>query len=174
MFDEVDTDGPDKLEYPLNESKELVRKYKIFSAIQHVLLVHQGPIVEFTLDMQANYTCTEIDLIIRYLSKNKTVKKFALELNDPRNDFYRLPLSFFSLNQLADLTLQVCELEFDPRSSGFSSLTSLSMTCVKTSMKTVLHLLSSCPLLKSLNLILFIEDLDGSGLQVDMIELFKC
>ncbi|MFS7980447.1 putative F-box-like domain superfamily protein [Helianthus anomalus] len=58
---------------------ECVRRYKdmrckLFYAIYQVLLLHQGPIQEFTLmTMNAPDTCFEIDQIILHLSRNHTV-----------------------------------------------------------------------------------------------------
>nr|GEY36293.1 hypothetical protein [Tanacetum cinerariifolium] len=86
----------------LSERKTMSDKGKFFYAIYQVLLLHQGPILEFTLSMHgANYGCVEIDQMITHLSRKNTVTKLMLDLNNS----YRLPLSIFSLQQLTDLTL---------------------------------------------------------------------
>nr|GEY35829.1 hypothetical protein [Tanacetum cinerariifolium] len=143
----------------LSERKTMSDKGKFFYATYQVLLLHQGPILEFTLSMHgANYGCVEIDQMITHLSRKNTVTKLMLDLNNS----YRLPLSIFSLQQLTDLTLTHCEIDHQPPSNGFASLTSLCLEGVDITKKTHLDLISSCPVLKRLEL--------GAAL----IELLKC
>ncbi|GJY65609.1 F-box/FBD/LRR-repeat protein-like protein [Tanacetum coccineum] len=158
----------------LSERKTMSDKCKFFYAIYQVLLLHQGPILEFTLSMHgANYGCVEIDQMITHLSRKNTVTKLMLDLNNS----YRLPLSIFSLQQLTDLTLTHCEIDHQPPSNGFASLTSLCLEGVDITKKTHLDLISSCPVLKRLEL--NASD-DGSGcFGIDdkgaaLIELLKC
>lgn len=128
------------------------QRCKLFYAIHQVLLLRQGPIHEFTLVMNANYHCFEIDHIILHLSRNHTVKKLSLDLNETYLDFihsYKLPLCAFSLHQLTDLDLNYCDIDHQPTFNGFPSLRSLRLSYVTISTKALLHLLSHCPLLKS-------------------------
>lgn len=145
------------------------RRFKLFSAIFQVLLVHQGPILDFTLSVDADETCVEIDQIISYLSRKNTVKKLTLKLSLE----YKLPLSLFSLHQLTDLSLVYCEIDHEPSFNGFANLTSLHMDHVNINKQTLLHLVSSCPLLKSFHLIM----VERNALGIDMptiTDLLEC
>ncbi|KAI3686560.1 hypothetical protein L1987_80239 [Smallanthus sonchifolius] len=144
---------------------------KLFYAIHQVLLLRQDPIHEFTLSMDANKTDFEIDQIILHLSRNHTVKKLAFYFYDLST--YSLPLSFFSLHHLTDLDLEYCCFNHKPIFIGFGSLTRLSLNFISISRETLLHLLSNCPSLKTLCLILFEENFLGDE-KPSMMELFKC
>lgn len=132
----------------LNQRKGMTKRCKLFYAIYQVLLKHTGPIHEFSLSMDADETCVEIDHIIFHLLSSNTVKKLTLDI--PWD--YRLPLSAFSLHHLTDLYLNSCVLDHQPPFKVCFSLTSLHMECVTTSENTFLHLLSNCPLLRSVTL----------------------
>ncbi|XP_076916884.1 F-box/FBD/LRR-repeat protein At1g13570-like [Bidens hawaiensis] len=145
---------------------------KLLYAIHQVLLLRQGPIHEFTLIMDAHQTCFEIDRIILHLSRNHTVKKLAFYFYDVDNA-YGLPLSFFSLRHLTDLDLECCYINHKPIFNGFDSLTSLSLSDIRISKETLLHLLSNCPSLKSFCLFLFDNDFLGDE-KPSIMELFRC
>ncbi|GJZ34976.1 general transcription and DNA repair factor IIH helicase subunit XPB1 [Tanacetum coccineum] len=155
-----------------SERKQLTRKCKLFYAIHQVLLLHQGPILEFSLSMiDADVTCVEIDQIITHLARNNNpVKKLAL-VSESRYFLYKFPLSTFSLHQLTDLNVKNCSFNLNPTFSGFGSLTRLYFESINVSKEALLHLLSSCPLLKSLELVLDFESVDE---EIPIIELFKC
>ncbi|KAJ0471164.1 putative leucine-rich repeat domain superfamily, F-box-like domain superfamily [Helianthus annuus] len=142
---------------------------KLIYVIHQVLLLHQGPIREFTLSMDAHHTCFEIDQIILHLSRNHAVKKLRFEFYDYNT--YGLPLSFFSLHHLTDLYLANCNINQKPIFNGFGSLTNLSLIFVKISRKALLHLLSNCPSLKRLDML--IRDFLGDE-KPNIMELFKC
>nr|XP_043639682.1 F-box/FBD/LRR-repeat protein At1g13570-like [Erigeron canadensis] len=133
-----------------SQRKHLTKMFKFFHAIYQVMLLHQGPIYEFTLTMDMDNTCFEIDHIIVYLSRSNTLKKCHLSFGPPIK--YRLPLSFFSLHKLTDLYIKWCCLDHQPTFCGFGRLTSLYMMNVDISTKSLLHLVSSCPLLNKLGL----------------------
>ncbi|MFS8033686.1 putative leucine-rich repeat domain superfamily [Helianthus anomalus] len=125
---EVSTHGAELsvLEQTFNrpsERKMMTNRCKLFYAIYQVLLVHEGPINEFTLCMPVDGSCVEIDHIIRHLSKKKTVKILKLDFNGS----YRLPVSLFSFHQLTELYLNGCVLDHQPSSIGFGSLTSYNL-----------------------------------------------
>ncbi|KAJ0667129.1 putative FBD domain, leucine-rich repeat domain superfamily [Helianthus annuus] len=127
--------------------KHMDRRCKLFYTIHQVLLLHQGPIHDFTLSMDAHHTCFEIDQIILHLSRNHAVKK---------------------------LTFDFCYYDmYKPIFNGFVNLTNLSFTCGKISRKALLHLLSNCPSLKSLSLFILENDFIGSEYP-SIMELFKC
>ncbi|MFS7909571.1 putative leucine-rich repeat domain superfamily, F-box-like domain superfamily [Helianthus anomalus] len=131
--------------------KEL--RCKLFGAIHQVLLLRQAPILDFTLRISADdiHTYFEIDQIILHLSRNHTVMKLRLEFWGEIS--YRLPLSFFSLRQLTDLYLENCDIDHEPTFNGFGNLTSLSLRRLTISRKSLRHLLSNCPSLKSFSLV---------------------
>ncbi|GJZ40959.1 F-box/FBD/LRR-repeat protein-like protein [Tanacetum coccineum] len=106
-----------------SKRQKMDKKSKLLYDICQVLLMHMGPIHEFTLKMVTDDdSCVEIDRIIFYLSRKTNVKKLTLDLKG----FYSLPLSFFSMTQLTDLHLSGCSLDHQSSFTGFGSLTSLS------------------------------------------------
>ncbi|KAF5787918.1 putative leucine-rich repeat domain superfamily, F-box-like domain superfamily [Helianthus annuus] len=135
--------------------KNRERRRKLFNAIPQVLLMHQGPIHEFSFDSIANCDCFELDPIIFHLSRNHAVKKLKLAFNHHMSS-YKLPLCAFSMHQLTDLDLRNVVIDHQPIFSGFGSLRSLCLYYVKISTKALLHLLSSCPSLKRFTLLGFI------------------
>ncbi|GKB12471.1 F-box/FBD/LRR-repeat protein-like protein [Tanacetum coccineum] len=161
MFDKT-TDGQlslleETFENPPSERKQLTRKCKVFYAIHQVLLLHQGPIHEFSLSMEADDTCVEIDQIILHLARyNNPIKKLTLRLSnlEPCSS-YNLPLSIFSLHQLTDLHYSNYTFNFDPTFSGFGSLTSLYFMSIDASTEAAL-------------------DYDGIDELITFSELFEC
>ncbi|KAF5754771.1 putative F-box-like domain superfamily protein [Helianthus annuus] len=148
--------------------KEL--RCKLFCAIHQVLLLRQAPILDFTLRISADDTYFEIDQIILHLSRNHTIMKLRLDFLGLSS--YRLPLSFFSLRHLTDLYLEYCDIGHEPTFNGFGNLTSLSLSKLSISRKSLLHLLSNCPSLKSFSL--FIDDEEFYGHErPNIMELFK-
>ncbi|XP_035834658.1 F-box/FBD/LRR-repeat protein At1g13570 isoform X2 [Helianthus annuus] len=147
--------------------KIMERRRKLFNAIPRVLLMHQGPIHEFSIDSIANCDCFELDPIIFHLSRNHAVKKLKLAFDYMYP--HKLPLCAFSLHHLRDLDLSYVVIDHQPIFSGFGSLRSLSLYYVKISTKALLHLLSNCPSLKRFTLQGFISHKDCT-----IIELFDC
>ena len=129
--------------------KDMNLMCKFFYAIYQILLAHQGPILEFTLAVFAVDSCIEIDQILAYLSRQNTVMKLTLELQNE----YKLPSSIFSLHHLTNLSLTFLKIDHEPRFNGFPSLTTLCLKKVNISKKTLRHLISNCPLLKSFSLV---------------------
>ncbi|XP_021989898.1 uncharacterized protein LOC110886411 isoform X2 [Helianthus annuus] len=143
------------------------RRRKLFNAIPRVLLMHQGPIHEFSIDSIANCDCFELDPIIFHLSRNHAVKKLKLAFDYMYP--HKLPLCAFSLHHLRDLHLFNVVIDHQPIFSGFGSLRSLCLYSVKISKNALLHLLSNCPSLKRFTLLGSICDKDCT-----IIELFDC
>ncbi|KAJ0667130.1 putative FBD domain, leucine-rich repeat domain superfamily, F-box-like domain superfamily [Helianthus annuus] len=148
--------------------KEL--RCKLFGAIHQVLLLRQAPILDFTLSLYTHHKCYEIDQIILHLSRNHNVKKITLNFW-PENS-YPLPLSFFLLHHLTHLYLQYCDFDHEPTFNGFGNLTSLSLSRPSISTKSLLHLLSNCPSLKSFRLFIDYEEFYGHE-RPNIMELFK-
>ncbi|XP_071696079.1 F-box/FBD/LRR-repeat protein At1g13570-like [Rutidosis leptorrhynchoides] len=144
---------------------------KFFYVIYQILLLHQGPILEFSLcisePVDEDDTCVEVDPILRYLSRMNTVKKLRL------GNLGRIPSYIFSLQQLTDLYLHQCCIQKQVTFNGFSSITTLTIDDTKVSKKTLVHLLSKCPLLQTFSLLRGhdqIHCVDDSGL----VKLFEC
>ncbi|KAF5797358.1 putative FBD domain, leucine-rich repeat domain superfamily, F-box-like domain superfamily [Helianthus annuus] len=149
--------------------RKKAKRSKFFHAICQVLLIHEGPIHDFTLEMQVDNSCVDIDHILLHLSKKNTVKMLKLDLHGK----YTLPLSLFSLHQLTDLYLCDCDLEHQPPSTVFGSLTTLNLYEIGSSQKALLRLLSSCPLLKRLTIMCDGGTIDDSG-DSTIADLIKC
>ncbi|XP_071695479.1 F-box/FBD/LRR-repeat protein At1g13570-like [Rutidosis leptorrhynchoides] len=154
----------------------MIRRCKFFNAINQVLLFHQGPLLEFSLsafclDSIKGEICVELDQIISHLSRRNTVKIFSVDLNETSE--YRLPLSIFSLHQLTNLHLHKGCMYRQPPFNGFRNLTSLYLHDVKFSTKTLLHLVSSCPLLKSFTLFISEDDILGNDV-FSIADLLEC
>ena len=98
----------DKLVKAPSNQKRL-KKYKLVSAILHVLLLHTGSILEFILDFGKVEMDSEFDQIIRYLSRNKNLQKFFFKSSQKYH--YKLPSSFFSLQGLEVLELTNCNFK---------------------------------------------------------------
>nr|XP_043639685.1 F-box/FBD/LRR-repeat protein At1g13570-like [Erigeron canadensis] len=97
-----------------NPHNKILKKCKFLYVIYQVLLMHQGPILQFTLDIEACEfaRCLEIDQIILHLSRSNTVTELKLRLRSGDCDPYQLPLSIYSLHQLTDLHLRGCLSEY--------------------------------------------------------------
>ncbi|XP_059648658.1 F-box/FBD/LRR-repeat protein At1g13570-like isoform X1 [Cornus florida] len=122
---------------------------KLLTAINQVLLLHDGPILKFTLSFSQLKSSSEIDQFILLLSRNGIEEcTFYISKNPP----YTLPSSFFSCSQLKHLNLSNCEFVTTLTFSGFSRLVSLELNQVNIG-ESIGSLVSSCPLLERLTLI---------------------
>nr|GEW58381.1 hypothetical protein [Tanacetum cinerariifolium] len=153
-----------------NEGKEINKKCKFIHAINRVLAMHEGPIHEFTLSIETDDSGIEIEHIISQLVQKNTVKKLAL--NFLFGGYQLPPSSLFLLHQLTDLCLVGFYFDHLPLTfDGFGRLTSLSLQEVYFSNKTLLHLLSNCPLLKTLDINNYLIHSSGD---CTIINLFEC
>ncbi|KAJ0714041.1 putative FBD domain, leucine-rich repeat domain superfamily, F-box-like domain superfamily [Helianthus annuus] len=167
---------PSAIELHLNKPskrKDMAKRCKFFYAIYQVLLMHEGPIHEFTLSMKVDTSCVEIDHIILHLSKKNTLKILKLDFEAGADEGHRLPISLFSLHQLTSLYLHGCALYQKRSFNEFGCLTTLYLSSIWTHKKTLHRLLSSCPLLKRLTLghgMTILYDVEGSTI----VDLFEC
>ncbi|GJZ40958.1 F-box/FBD/LRR-repeat protein-like protein [Tanacetum coccineum] len=166
------SDGEQMLGQPSKKKNNLTEL-----TILQVLLMHEGPLYEFTLSMNPNRCfmgdkCQELDDIMLHLSRKNTVKKLKFDFD--YNTSYRLPSSLFSFLRLTDLCLDCCNFDYQPTFDGFGSLTSLSFMYTYSSIKSFLHLLSTCPLLKTLTLEFNYTHTSDSILNYTIINLFEC
>ncbi|XP_059648657.1 F-box/FBD/LRR-repeat protein At1g13570-like isoform X2 [Cornus florida] len=132
----------------LNEI-ELSPERRLIKVIYHVLLLHNGPILKFTLSTSQIERCSEIDLFIVFLSRNG-VEEFTFGIS--KCQCYVLPLSFFSCSRLRHLKLSHCEFDPPRTFNGFSRLVSLEFNRVDIRESVLGSLVSSCPLLEQLTL----------------------
>ncbi|KAM0047742.1 putative F-box-like domain superfamily protein [Helianthus debilis subsp. tardiflorus] len=119
--------------------------------IYPILLLHQGPILEFSLCISHLYSCCEIDRIILHLSRKATVEEFTLCVGIG-NEHKLLP-SFFRLHQLTVLKLHNCVFQPSAMFKGFSWLIRLDFENVGINADVLLRLISNCPLLMDFTLI---------------------
>lgn len=154
-----------------SDYNQLSIKCKLTHVIYPILLLHRGPILEFSLCISQLSSCYQIDQIILYLSKNSTVKKFTLCIGV--GDDHKLLPAFFMLQQLTSLMLQNCAFQPPSTFCGFSRLTSLYFHNVSITCKLLLRFIANCPLLKSFTLIGDEEHLIGCW-NSGFVELFEC
>lgn len=121
-------------------------KNELVMIIYQVLLLHHGPILKFTLSLPKLESCSEIDQLIYFASKNGT-QEFTLRI---WTGTYKLPSSLFSCLQLKHLNLHSCMFKPPPEFKGFSRLLSLELREVVISADILSSLISSCPLLERL------------------------
>ncbi|MFS7908696.1 hypothetical protein Hanom_Chr01g00086171 [Helianthus anomalus] len=58
-----------------SDRRMMTRRSRFFSAIYQTLLKHEVPIMEFTIRVDDDVTCVEIDQILSYLAKTKHFKE---------------------------------------------------------------------------------------------------
>ncbi|GJS60080.1 F-box/FBD/LRR-repeat protein-like protein [Tanacetum coccineum] len=158
-----------------NERKKMDTKSKLIYVVGQVLLMHDGPIHEFTLSFLISNQRVKIDHILTHLSRKTSIKKLKLDFAYAG---YMLPSSIFSFHQLTDLCLIGCRFDHQPTIYGFGSLiTSLNLRDVSISASTLRQILSSCPLLKTVFMNIpgsYISRSNGSLTFTELFELFEC
>ncbi|KAI8527416.1 hypothetical protein RHMOL_Rhmol12G0073400 [Rhododendron molle] len=122
---------------------------KLMMIIYQVMLHHRGPIMKFTLSLSRLESCSEIDLLILFVSSND-IQDFTLHIS--QGELYKLPSSLYSCSQLRHLKLRSCILEPPPGFEGFTRLISLHLYYVVIADDVLSSLISSCPLLEELTL----------------------
>ncbi|XP_050364544.1 F-box/FBD/LRR-repeat protein At1g13570-like isoform X2 [Argentina anserina] len=120
--------------------------------VDHVLLLHTGPIHKFKLSNREFSGTTDVDRWIRYLSRS-SVKEFVLEIwKGPR---YPMPSCLFSLQEITHLEVFNCSLKPPSSFKGFRCLKSLDIQHVTVAQGVFENLILSCPLLERLSLMNF-------------------
>ena len=141
----------------LSETSEdfLVIKRKLSRIIDHVLLLHSGPIKKFKLS-QDHINVADIDRWTLYLTRKfGNLEEFVLEIwKDQR---YKIPSCLFSCQSLHHLELLECWLIPPSTFQGFKNLKSLDLQNVTLTKDAVENLISSCLQLERLILM----DFDG-------------
>ncbi|CAH1416821.1 unnamed protein product [Lactuca virosa] len=163
-----------------SSSKE-INKYKFVNAIFHVLMLHNGPVSEFSISINIDTEIVDqIDQIILHLSKSKNIKKLICKFwsNDVMKLLffkrYKLPSVFFSLHGLEHLHLTHCIIELPLKFNGFITLRSLELCNVNITVKTLQQLLTNCPILEEFILIGSQNNTFALGNKCTFLELSKC
>ncbi|KAJ0669501.1 putative F-box domain, FBD domain, leucine-rich repeat domain superfamily [Helianthus annuus] len=123
----------------------------LHDVVYPVLLLHQGPILEFSLRLNGIDSRWEIDQIIVHLSRNYALKEFQLWIWP--GDKYKLLPAFFNLQHLTALKLQNCAFQPPVTFKGFERLVILQFYEVSITAEVFLRFISNCPLLKEFTLI---------------------
>jgi len=128
---------------------------KFLRIIDHVLLLHSGPINKFEVSdsyrdiiIDVN-TMADIDRWILHLT-GRYIKEFVLNISFDQR--YKIPSSLFSCQGLHHLDLNYCWLQAPTTFEGFRNLKSLSMYEVTMTQDAFENMISGCPLLEKLTL----------------------
>ncbi|GKV39300.1 hypothetical protein SLEP1_g47098 [Rubroshorea leprosula] len=120
--------------------------------ITRALFLHQGPIHKFQLSTNYLQCSPDIDQWLLFLSRTD-IKELFLELGD--GEWFRVPSCLFNCKKLTRLELFRCELDPPPSFKGFLCLRSLNLHQVLVAPEAIESLISSCPLLESMQLSYF-------------------
>ncbi|XP_062024202.1 F-box/FBD/LRR-repeat protein At1g13570-like [Rosa rugosa] len=119
--------------------------------VYHVLLSHTVPIEKFVLSHNTHRIPTiDIDRWVLHLSRN-FIKVF--ELCIPDGPKYKMPLCFFSYQDMIVLELSQCLLEPPTTFKGFRTLKRVSFHRVTLAQDVLENLILCCPLLECLEVI---------------------
>ncbi|KAJ0815248.1 putative F-box domain, FBD domain, leucine-rich repeat domain superfamily [Helianthus annuus] len=146
-------------------------RWKLLYIVYPILLLHQGPILEFSLCIPQLISCCETDQIILHLSRIATLKKLTLCIES--GDDHKLLPAFFNLQKLTVLKLQRCVFQPPVTFIGFRRLVRLSFNNVSITAEVFLRFISNCPKLKDLTLTGDEKHLTGRW-NSDFVELFEC
>ncbi|KAL6212954.1 hypothetical protein ACLB2K_018169 [Fragaria x ananassa] len=120
--------------------------------VDHVLLLHTGPIDMFKLSNRDFFATSDIDRWILYLTRS-SVKEFVLEIW--KGARFTMPSGLFSLKELTHLELFNCLLKPPSTFKGFRNSKSLDIQHVTVAQDVFENLIVSCPLLERLTLMNF-------------------
>lgn len=138
--------------FPVSSQDHTIVKNKLVNIVDHVLLLHNGPIYKFKLSHRDLLGIIDIDRWILHLSRH-SIKEFVLEIW--KGQRYKMPSSLFSCHSLTHLELFNCLLKPPLTFKGFRSLKSLDLQHVTLAQDVFGSLIPSCPLLERLTLMNF-------------------
>lgn len=127
-------------------------KNKLVNIIDHVLLLHKGPVHRFKLSHRDLLGVTDIDRWILCISRTP-IKEFILEIW--KGQRYKPPSCLFNCQNLIHLELFNCLLKPPLTFKGFKNLRSLDLQHITIIQDVFENLISSCPLLERLTLMNF-------------------
>jgi len=127
---------------------------KFLKIVDHVLLIHSGPINMFKFSnfdqLGEDSLATDIDRWILHLI-GRSIKKLVLEVWI-KDEPYKIPWCLFSYQSLHCLKLNWCCLKPPTMFEGFRNLKSLVLNLVRVDDDVLENLISGCPLLEKLRL----------------------
>ncbi|KAK4599633.1 hypothetical protein RGQ29_009613 [Quercus rubra] len=138
--------------YSFSSLDQTAVKSKLVNIVDHVLLLHNGPIYKFKLSHRDLQGISDIDRWILHLSRH-SIQEFILEIW--KGQRYKMPSCLFSCQHLIHLELFNCLLKPPSTFKGFKSLKSLDLQHVTLAQHVFENLISSCPLLERLTLMNF-------------------
>uniref|UniRef100_A0A7N0VDD4 F-box domain-containing protein n=1 Tax=Kalanchoe fedtschenkoi TaxID=63787 RepID=A0A7N0VDD4_KALFE len=136
----------------VSSQDQIVIKNKLVSIIDHVLLLHIGPIHRFKLSHRDLLAVSDIDRWVLYLSRSM-FKELILEIW--KGQRYKLPSSLYSMQHLVHLELFNCFLNPPSTFSGFRCLKSLDLQHITMDQEGFENMIASCPQLERLTLMNF-------------------
>ncbi|KAK2983924.1 hypothetical protein RJ640_017845 [Escallonia rubra] len=136
-----------ELIFDSNFCKNLKENHKLEKIIYQVLLLHEGPIIKFSLWWSAKNS-SDLDHWMLFLSKNN-IQEFTLYQFNPDNDSMSCLFTFL---QLRDLELVNCLFKPPPTFKGFIRLVNLNFDKVVIRSERFGSFISSCPSLKRLEI----------------------
>ncbi|KAL3639239.1 hypothetical protein CASFOL_017146 [Castilleja foliolosa] len=136
----------------ISTQDQILVKNKLVNIVDHVLLLHTGPIDKFKLSHRDLQGVSDIDRWILFLSRG-SVKEFILEIW--KGHRYKLHSSIYSCQKLIHLELFNCLLNPPNNFNGFRSLKSLDLQHITMDQLAFERMVSSCPLLERLTLMNF-------------------
>ncbi|CAJ1972834.1 unnamed protein product [Sphenostylis stenocarpa] len=130
----------------------MIIKNKLLRTVDHVLLLHSGPINKFKLSHHDLIGVTDIDRWTLHVCR-KSIKEFVLEIW--KGQRYKIHSCLFSCQSLTHLELFNCWLKPPSTFKGFKNLKSLDLQHVTIALDAFEKLISSCPVLERLTLMNF-------------------
>jgi hypothetical protein len=103
--------------FSVSSQDHTIVKNKLVNIVDHVLLLHNGPIYKFKLSHRDVLGIPDIDRWILHLSR-RSIKEFVLEIW--KGQRYKMPSSLFSCHNLNHLELFNCLLKPPLAFEGFS------------------------------------------------------
>lgn len=138
--------------------RSLVNRSKFVRIVDHVLLLHSGPINMFKFSEYygiGEVLLSDFDRWILHLS-GRSIKELVLEVMnalDGEEEYYKIPWCLFSCQSLHHLKLECCWLNPPGVFEGFRNLKSLDLNLVTMAQDAFENMISGCPLLEKLKLI---------------------
>lgn len=130
----------------------MIVKNKFLRTVDHVLLLHSGPINKFKLSHRDLLGVIDIDRWTLHVSR-KAVKEFVLEIW--KGQRYKIHSCLFCCQSLTHLELFNCWLKPPSTFKGFKNLKSLDLQHVTLAQDAFENLISGCPMLERLTLMNF-------------------
>ncbi|RHN77020.1 putative F-box domain, leucine-rich repeat domain, L domain-containing protein [Medicago truncatula] len=147
---------------------------KLLRIVDHVLLLHSGPINKFQLsdpgcDLSDVNSVADIDRWILRLTE-KSIKEFVLQIFVAKK-YYKIPQCLFSCQSLQNLKLDCCCIQPPTTFKGFKNLKSLELYQVTMAQDAFENLISGCHLLEDLKL-LYLEGLTQLNIHAPNLKKF--